>query len=102
MDDRERKEGCVGNVILGHPRKSPYLIACKCPFCDSIFTLEFSSKLEFMRYGYFCTPCPGCGTIELNWLEYRITIWSYKFIRYWRNTKTGKYYNANVKVIKDD
>ena len=89
-DKQDRDEGIVGNIIQGETLEKPYLIACKCPLCRTVFTLEFSSKWRASKQVSLMRKCPGCGVDWLNWMDCRIPIWIYKLIRYSRERKNCK------------
>ena len=89
MGDWEQDEPIVGNIVYGNPVKKPYLMACKCPNCDTIFTLEFPSRKDWLKYECYMEKCPGCGTVE-NWMVWKIFKWVYKLIWYVRERKNCK------------
>ena len=80
------EEGTIGNVVQSKHSPASKLIACKCPYCKAIFTLEFSSNYEFRTYGSFKDNCPVCGE-KNDWLVFRIPVFWYKWLRYIRRNK---------------
>lgn len=86
LKEESFKEGTMGNIIRPKHTPAVKLIACKCPYCKAIFTLEFSSKYEFTNYGCFKDDCPVCGE-RSDWLVFRIPIFWYKWLRYARRNK---------------
>lgn len=85
----EFKEGTVGNVIPNHQSLKPSLTAIMCPYCYSVFTLEFSSKAIFKSYSRYDVECPCCHkTLEAT--GSRIPIWLLKLLRWIRWRKTNE------------
>lgn len=84
MKKREFDEGTIGNIVPPKHELPAKLIACKCPYCNTIFTLEFSNKFEFKHYHEFKDKCPTCGN-RCNWLIYQIPIFWYKWLRWVRS-----------------
>ena len=63
--------------------KRHYLMACECPTCDTIFLIEFPNKYIYENTGMCRMPCPHCNVV-LDWLNYKIFGFQYKWIRFWR------------------
>ena len=83
-DVEEFDEGTVGNIVPFKDEQNAKLVACKCPRCKAIFTLEFSNEYEYKQYKQFRDNCPVCNHC-CDWLNYKIPIFWYKWLRWVRS-----------------